>query len=79
MNDKNVEFLWGHIYWVTVLYQRGGFTTAAAALGFSKAAVSRHIAELERAEGGTLVQRTTRSMRLTAARHQLATFSRIDV
>ena len=70
-NDAlKTEQLWSHLYWLVVLEQQGSFTAAAARLGVSKAAVSQHIAGLERAAGVPLVRRTTRSMLLTdAGRH----------
>lgn len=45
----------------------GGFTTAAASLGVSQAAVSRTIAGLERALGVRVLQRTTREVSLSPA------------
>lgn len=71
MIDKKVETLWSHLHWLTVLGEHKSFTTAAARLGVSKAAMSQHIAELERAAGVALVQRTTRSVRLTEAGERL--------
>ncbi|MDP2262111.1 MAG: LysR family transcriptional regulator, partial [Hydrogenophaga sp.] len=47
------------------------YTAAAARLGVSKAAVSQRMAELERLAGVALVQRTTRSVRLTEAGQRL--------
>jgi DNA-binding transcriptional LysR family regulator len=44
---------------------------AATRLGVSKAAMSQHIADLERVAGVALVQRTTRSVRLTEAGQRL--------
>ncbi len=49
-----------------MLAQQSSFTAAAQRLGVSKAAMSQRIAELGRAAGVPLVQRTTRSVRLTA-------------
>jgi DNA-binding transcriptional LysR family regulator len=54
-----------------MLAEQGSFTAAAARLGVSKAAMSQRIAELERAAGIILVQRTTRSVRLTEAGQRL--------
>jgi DNA-binding transcriptional LysR family regulator len=54
-----------------VLAQQGSYTAAATRLGVSKAAVSQRIAELERRVGVALVQRTTRSVRLTEAGQRL--------
>ncbi|MBN3727801.1 LysR family transcriptional regulator [Burkholderia sp. Ac-20379] len=67
MNSDQIESLWAHLHWLTVLADQGSYTGAAGRLGVSKAAVSLKIAELERAAGVPLVQRTTRSVRLTEA------------
>lgn len=69
--DGKAESLWSHLHWLVVLEQQGSFTSAAARLGVSKAAMSQHIAELERAAGVALVTRTTRSVRLTEAGQRL--------
>ncbi len=71
MNEKKVEGLWTHLHWLTVLAQHGSFTASAQRLGVSKAAMSQRIAELEHAAGVPLVQRTTRSVRLTEAGQRL--------
>jgi DNA-binding transcriptional LysR family regulator len=71
MSDKKVEDLWVHLHWLTVLSQQGSYTASAQRLGVSKAAMSQRISELERAAGVALVQRTTRSVRLTEAGQQL--------
>ena len=71
MNPQKVHELWGHFHWLGVLAQQGSYTAAAARLGVSKAAVSQRIAELERTAGVPLVQRTTRSVRLTEAGQRL--------
>jgi DNA-binding transcriptional LysR family regulator len=71
MSDKKVEDLWAHLHWLTVLAQQGSYTASAQRLGVSKAAMSQRISELERAAGVPLVQRTTRSVRLTEAGQQL--------
>jgi DNA-binding transcriptional LysR family regulator len=71
MENPRVESLWTHLYWLTVLAQQGSYTAAALRLGVSKAAMSQRIAELERAAGVSLVQRTTRSVRLTEAGQRL--------
>lgn len=63
--------LWPHVHLLTVIAQAGSFTQAAQRLALSKAAVSQRIADLERAVGLTLVQRTTRSVRLTDAGQRL--------
>lgn len=71
MNTGKVEQLWAHLHWLTVLAQQGSYTAAAQRLGVSKAAMSQRISELERAAGVPLVQRTTRSVRLTEAGQRL--------
>ena len=45
----------------------GSFTGAAHRLGMSKAAITKHVAWLERALGVTLLNRTTKHVRLTEA------------
>lgn len=71
MDQQKITTLWGHLHWLSVLDQQGSYTAAAARLGVSKAAVSQRIAELERAARVPLVQRTTRSVRLTEAGQKL--------
>jgi len=71
MIDQKVENLWLHLHGLTVLAQQGSYTAAAQRLGVSKAAMSQRISELERAAGVPLVQRTTRSVRLTEAGQRL--------
>lgn len=71
MNEQKIQQLWGHFHWLSVLAQQGSYTAAAARLGVSKAAVSQRMAELERHAGVALVQRTTRSLRLTEAGQRL--------
>ena len=71
MNEQKITELWHHLHWLSVLAQQGSFTAAAARLGVSKAAMSQRIAELERAARVPLVQRTTRSVRLTEAGQRL--------
>ncbi|MBA3588676.1 LysR family transcriptional regulator [Methylibium sp.] len=63
--------LWAHVHALGLVAQFGSFTQAAQRLGLSKAAVSQRIAELERNVGVPLLQRTTRSVRLTEAGRQL--------
>ncbi|MDP2769428.1 MAG: LysR family transcriptional regulator [Giesbergeria sp.] len=71
MNEQKINELWSHLHWLTVLAQQGSFTAAAARLGVSKAAMSQHMAELERMAGVALVRRTTRSVQLTEAGQRL--------
>lgn len=71
MIEKKVSELWSHLHWLTVLAQQGSYTAAAARLNVSKAAMSQRIADLERLAGVALVQRTTRSVRLTEAGQSL--------
>ena len=71
MRKDNVEDLWEHLHWLVVLHQQGSFSKAAARLGVSKASMSQHITDLEKAAGITLVQRTTRSASLTDAGRQM--------
>lgn len=69
--DQRVDLLWPQVHALTLLAQSASFTQVAQRLGLSKAAVSQRITELERAVGQTLVQRTTRSVRLTEAGQRL--------
>jgi DNA-binding transcriptional LysR family regulator len=71
METEKISTLWTHLHWLSVLAQQGSYTAAAARLGVSKAAMSQRMAELERAAKVTLVQRTTRSVRLTEAGQRL--------
>uniref|UniRef100_UPI00333FCF60 LysR family transcriptional regulator n=1 Tax=Castellaniella defragrans TaxID=75697 RepID=UPI00333FCF60 len=71
MDMKNIDRLWPHIHWLIVLAQQGSFTSAARRLSVSKAAMSQRMVELERAAGVPLIQRTTRSVRLTEAGQRL--------
>lgn len=75
---QKVEGLWTHMHWLTVLAEQGTYTAAAARLGVSKAAMSQRIAELERAAGVALVQRTTRSVRFTEAGQRLVENTRVE-
>jgi DNA-binding transcriptional LysR family regulator len=50
---------------------RGSFSAAAEALNYTQPAVSQQIARLERQAGVTLVDRTSRGIRLTPAGHVL--------
>jgi DNA-binding transcriptional LysR family regulator len=76
MKDHLNEMLWSHIYWLGVLDAAGSFTGAAQRLGVSKGAVSQRVAELEQKAGIALVQRTTRSVRLTDAGRALVNGTR---
>lgn len=71
MPAERADTLWSHIHLLTVIAQTASFTLAAERLALSKAAVSQRVAELERAAGVPLVQRTTRSVRLTDAGQRL--------
>lgn len=59
------------MHMLMVLGETQSFTQAAQRLGLSKATVSQRITALERAVGIGLVQRSTRSVALTAAGQQL--------
>ena len=65
LDKRSDNVWWSHLHWLAVLDQQGSYTAAAAYLGVSKAAMSQRVSELERAVGSPLVQRTTRSVRLT--------------
>lgn len=65
MEKAEIEGLWTHIHWLSVLEEQGTYTAAAARLGVSKSLVSQRISDLEKATGTQLVTRTTRSVRLT--------------
>jgi DNA-binding transcriptional LysR family regulator len=71
MESAQADSLWSHVHLLSVIAQAGSFTRAAQRLSLSKAAVSQRLAELERQVGLTLVQRTTRSVRLTEAGQRL--------
>jgi len=71
MPKVEVERLWTHVHWLAILEEQGTYTAAAIRLGVSKSAVSQRIVELEKATGLSLVQRTTRSVRLTDAGNAL--------
>jgi len=51
--------------------EAGSFSAAAGLMGLTPAAVSKHVAKLERELGTRLFQRTTRSLTLTEAGEQL--------
>ena len=69
--EQRIDLLWPQVHALTLLAQLGSFTRVAQRLGLSKAGVSQRIAELERSVAQTLVQRTTRSVRLTDAGQRL--------
>jgi DNA-binding transcriptional LysR family regulator len=71
MPKVEIERLWTHVHWLAILAEQGTYTAAAIRLGVSKSAVSQRIVELEKATGLSLVQRTTRSVRLTDAGNAL--------
>lgn len=71
MKTERAHSLWHHLHLLGVIAQTASFTQAAQRLGLSKAAVSQRVTELERAVGLPLVQRTTRSVRLTDAGQRL--------
>ena len=58
---------------VCELARQGGFKPAANALAISPSALSRRVAKLEEAIGGLIVNRTTRSIALTALGRRLVT------
>ena len=70
------EPLWNHIHSLVILGQCGSYTAAAERIGVTKGAISQRIAELERSAGVALVQRTTRSVRLTEAGQRLVDTSK---
>src|SRR3546814_218412 len=76
MKEQKNELMWSHIYWLGMLGTTGSYTAAARRLGVSKGAVSLRIAELEQVSGVALVQRTTRSVRLTEAGQALVDSTR---
>ena len=76
--SRKIESLWTHLHWLNVLAQQGSYTAAAARLGVSKASMSQRIVELEQAAGLSLVQRTTRSVRLTEAGQRLVDDTRVS-
>src|SRR5580658_9412833 len=76
MDNEKIEGLWVHLHWLAVLAEQGSYTAAASRLGVSKAAMSQRISELERVAGISLVQRTTRSVRLTEAGQRLVESTR---
>lgn len=69
--EQQIDRLWPQVHTLALLAQLGSFTRVAQRLGISKAAVSQRLSELERDIGQVLVQRTTRSLRLTDAGQRL--------
>jgi molybdate transport repressor ModE-like protein len=65
------DLVWSRVDALNAVARLGSFTRAAEQLGLSKAAVSQRVSELERVVGAPLLQRTTRSVRLTAVGQQL--------
>jgi DNA-binding transcriptional LysR family regulator len=64
IDNNGVDLLTSmHIF--THVVEANGFTAASTRLGLSRAAVSKHIAQLETHLGGQLLQRTTRRVSLT--------------
>ena len=59
--------MWSQLQALIAVARLGSFTKAAQRLGLSKAAISQRVAELERHLDQQLVQRTTRSVRLSEA------------
>lgn len=66
-----MQNIWTHLHWLTVLDEQQSYTRAAERLDISKSAISQKIKELENLAGVALVQRTTRSVRLTEAGKKL--------
>ncbi|MET0332858.1 MAG: LysR family transcriptional regulator [Rhizobacter sp.] len=69
--EQRIDLVWPQVHALVLLAQSTSYTRVAQRLGLSKAAVSQRISDLERAVGQTLVQRTTRSVRLTDAGQRL--------
>ena len=65
------ELVWSRVRALAAVATQGSLTAAARHLGVSKAAVSQRVSELERIVGAPLLQRTTRSVRLTHVGQQL--------
>jgi DNA-binding transcriptional LysR family regulator len=65
--DTREELLWSQLQALIAVARLGSFTKGAQRLGLSKAAISQRIADLERHLDQQLVQRTTRSVRLSEA------------
>ncbi len=65
------EWLWPQLQALVAIGRLGSFTKAAQRLGLSKAAISQRVADLEHHLDQQLVQRTTRSVRLTDAGQRL--------
>ncbi|UXH78619.1 LysR family transcriptional regulator [Roseateles amylovorans] len=65
------EQLWSQLQALIAVARLSSFTRAAQRLSLSKAAVSQRISDLERHLGQQLVQRTTRSVRLSEAGQRL--------
>lgn len=76
MNTAETSPIWVNVHSLVVLGMLGSFTAAAMRLGVSKSAVSLRISELERLAGVSLVQRTTRAVRLTEAGQRLVSMTK---
>src|SRR3954468_5016734 len=57
--------------------EHGSFSAAAEALSYTQPAISQQIAALERASGTTLVDRTSRGVRLTDAGRALVDHAQV--
>ena len=53
MEKSEIEGLWTHIHWLSVLEEHGTYTAAAARLGVSKSAVSHAQCAADRRRTGT--------------------------
>lgn len=71
MSDRLLSPVLADLHLLTVLSETHSYTQAAKRLGISKASASARIAELERATGVPLVNRTSRSVALTEAGQRL--------
>ncbi len=69
--ESRDELLWPQLQALVAIGRLGSFTKAAQRLGLSKAAISQRVADLEHHLDQQLVQRTTRSVRLTDAGQRL--------
>jgi hypothetical protein len=65
-----------HLRALVVLAEELSFTRAARRLGIAQPALSAQISRLERRLGSKLVERSTRSVELTSAGHELLALAR---